>query len=338
MGLRFRKSINLGGGFRINLSKSGVGYSWGTKGYRITKKASGGTRTTASIPGTGLSYVSDSRKHRSSSSTHSSTHSTTPHPVSHADNHYAPEEIKNQRADTMVSEGLEEMLASANKALKAKSRSKVFFWISFVLGFAMPPLFIVSAICFIYGIYIKKKGVITLDYTFEDDQAELVAERMKPLLNIAKSKKIWRIYESSKVINKKYEAGASSSIKRKDCKATTKLPFPFKTNSTAICFMSGKETLVFLPDKLFILQGKKVGALSYTDVKTSVHGQRFIESEAVPKDATIVDYTWQYVNKSGGPDKRFQNNRKIPICFYGEIEIKGAGVNTDIMFSNPNIS
>ena len=41
MGLRFRKSINLGGGFRINLSKSGVGYSWGVKGYRVTKTASG---------------------------------------------------------------------------------------------------------------------------------------------------------------------------------------------------------------------------------------------------------------------------------------------------------
>ena len=35
MGFRVRKSINLGGGFRINLSKSGIGYSWGTKGYRV---------------------------------------------------------------------------------------------------------------------------------------------------------------------------------------------------------------------------------------------------------------------------------------------------------------
>ena len=55
MGFRYRKSINLGGGFRINLSKSGVGYSWGTKGYRITKTASGKTRSTYSIPGTGIS-------------------------------------------------------------------------------------------------------------------------------------------------------------------------------------------------------------------------------------------------------------------------------------------
>ena len=60
MALRYRKSINLGGGFRVNFSKSGVGYSWGTKGYRVTKKAGGGVRKTYSIPGTGLSWVDDS--------------------------------------------------------------------------------------------------------------------------------------------------------------------------------------------------------------------------------------------------------------------------------------
>lgn len=62
MGMRFRKSINLGGGARLNLSKSGIGASVGGKGFRVTKKAGGGTRTTASIPGTGISYVKDSKK------------------------------------------------------------------------------------------------------------------------------------------------------------------------------------------------------------------------------------------------------------------------------------
>ena len=68
MGLRFRKSINLGHGFRINLSKSGVGYSWGTKGYRVTKTAKGTTRQTFSIPGTGISYVDESSSKKKKSS------------------------------------------------------------------------------------------------------------------------------------------------------------------------------------------------------------------------------------------------------------------------------
>ena len=60
MSLRFRKSINLGGGVRVNFSKSGVGYSFGTKGARITKTAKGRTRTTLGIPNTGLSYITES--------------------------------------------------------------------------------------------------------------------------------------------------------------------------------------------------------------------------------------------------------------------------------------
>ena len=49
MGWRYRKSINLGGGFRVNLSKNGIGYSWGVKGYRMTKTADGRTRQTVSL-------------------------------------------------------------------------------------------------------------------------------------------------------------------------------------------------------------------------------------------------------------------------------------------------
>ena len=61
MGYRFRKSKDFGFG-RINLSKSGIGFSTGVKGFRMTKKTNGGNRTTFSIPGTGMSYVKDSSK------------------------------------------------------------------------------------------------------------------------------------------------------------------------------------------------------------------------------------------------------------------------------------
>ena len=71
MGLRFRKSIKLGGGARLNLSKSGIGYSWGVKGARFTKKANSGNRTTLSVPGTGISWVKDSKGKQSKKKTKS---------------------------------------------------------------------------------------------------------------------------------------------------------------------------------------------------------------------------------------------------------------------------
>jgi len=53
MGWNFRKSISIGP-FRINLSKSGIGYSAGFKGFRVGKDAKGQTYTQTTIPGTGI--------------------------------------------------------------------------------------------------------------------------------------------------------------------------------------------------------------------------------------------------------------------------------------------
>ncbi len=57
MGFRFRKSIGLIPGVKLNLSKSGPSVSVGGKGltYNIGRK---GSRTTIGLPGTGLSYSS----------------------------------------------------------------------------------------------------------------------------------------------------------------------------------------------------------------------------------------------------------------------------------------
>ena len=65
MGWRFRKSIDILGLFRINFSKSGIGFSYGVPGYRVTKTANGRTRKTVSIPGTGISHVSETGRTKS---------------------------------------------------------------------------------------------------------------------------------------------------------------------------------------------------------------------------------------------------------------------------------
>lgn len=57
MGWSYRKSMKAGP-FRINLSKRGVGYSVGGRGYRVTRSATGRTRRTVSIPGTGIRHTS----------------------------------------------------------------------------------------------------------------------------------------------------------------------------------------------------------------------------------------------------------------------------------------
>ena len=335
MGFRYRNSINLGGGFRINLSKSGIGYSWGVKGYRVTKTAKGKMRTTVSIPGTGISYVHETPK-KDAISSKQKTVPAQQHLQPTDNNYYDTQKIANNVATAMVSEGFEEMLASASKTLKLNKLANIGFWITFILGFAAPFLLILAVAFLALKIFVRVKGSINLDYSIDSDQQSLVDARMTPMIEITNCEKVWRITETSKVIDQKYSSGANNTVRRTICKATTKAPFPFKANLPVASFESGKETLLFLPDKLFIMQGSKIGALSYSDIDTSARTTSFVESEGIPKDSQVVGQTWKYVNKSGGADKRFKDNRQLPICLYGELKLKSAtGLNTVIMFSNP---
>ena len=56
MGLSYRKSFKAGP-IRLTASKSGISYSAGIKGARITKRADGRVQRTVSLPGTGARYT-----------------------------------------------------------------------------------------------------------------------------------------------------------------------------------------------------------------------------------------------------------------------------------------
>ena len=59
MGFFFRKSIGRGP-LRINLSKSGIGWSLGIPGLRFGRSATGRNTTRIGIPGTGAGWQSGS--------------------------------------------------------------------------------------------------------------------------------------------------------------------------------------------------------------------------------------------------------------------------------------
>ena len=132
---------------------------------------------------------------------------------------------------------------------------------------------------------------------------------------LSTSKKIWQVKTSTKVYNTKYNAGASNNITRYNISLSKQLPFYIKHNIDIYSLKLKGEQMLFTPDRIF--------------------DTRFVENEIVSRDAEIVDYTWQYVNKSGERDKRFNNNKKLPICKYGQIVFKTEdGINVRIEFSN----
>lgn len=60
MGFRFRQSIRLGKGLRLNLGKRGASLSLGRRGLTYNINSKGG-RTTVGLPGSGVSYSTSRR-------------------------------------------------------------------------------------------------------------------------------------------------------------------------------------------------------------------------------------------------------------------------------------
>lgn len=95
----------------------------------------------------------------------------------------------------------------------------------------------------------------------------------------------------------------------------------------------------FFPERLLIFSAKGVGAVAYHDLEIQVEKVKFVESGKAPADSEVVGRTWKYVNKKGGPDRRFKDNVELPICLYEEMTFRSrTGLNERIQLSRGSVA
>ena len=148
MGFRFRKSINVGGGFRINFSKSGIGYSWGMKGFRITKTAKGAIRTTLSIPKTGISYSTEIRPNRSKQ-----THIQSIHTNKTLDEGFVGDNTETKidwkKYDDIEKSDNKETIANCDNVNTEDNRGYLSVWLIPIIKILIAGVFLICVPCFI---------------------------------------------------------------------------------------------------------------------------------------------------------------------------------------------
>lgn len=328
MGWRLRKSINLGLGFRINLSKSGIGYSWGFPGYRTTKLANGGTRQTYSIPGTGISYVEQQGGNRNNKPRYD-------------------ENSKLITGETEVFENIPIEDIRKNDPILNEINRVVFFNrlanISLFLALLVlihPAFSLALLLGIVLKIIIVTSMKIKLYYEFDEDSRKMYNSLKEIWITLSQSRKLWQISSSTRVYNTKYNAGSGNNVDRNNAFIMSKLPSFIKTNIDIYGLNLRNQKMYFTPDRILIFRPfRKVYGCTYRDMFFGISSQRFVESGRVYKDSEVVDYAWHYTNKDGSRDLRFNNNRRYPVCKYGELTLKSPnGIHTIIEFSNHDLA
>lgn len=296
-----RKAKKLGP-LRINLSKSGIGASVGVKGARVAV----GPRGTIVNMGRGGIYYRKSlgRAMRPPSSSASVTD-----PAISITHELDESTVKTADVDELIDSSSDEMIAELNGP-----RGN---WLRRLLGLTPP---------------------MVLHYDLDPTALETFGRLQEAIQALAQARSVWlvnamTIHATS--AEQKYHSGAGRSLTRQLIRTGRLAPSKITTNVEIFGIDTGMQQLLFFPDRLLIRQRGRYASIAYPELTLAWEGIQFVEDGAVPPDANVLDYTWQYVNKAGGPDRRFRNNRQLPILNYEAVTLTSVGgINLALEVSN----
>lgn len=332
MGFSCRKSVSAGP-FRFNLSGSGIGVSAGVRGFRV------GTGPRGNYVRMGLGGISyHQRLPPSRESVSRASVRTLPPPETDV----LPE-IESGDVAAMTDSTAVSLLEELDRKSKSVALMPWVIVITVLLAPASGP-----AALFVVGVggvlawLARKRDVLARTTVILYDLDEAAQARYQQLHDafalVAGCGRTAHISARGNTSDWKRNAGANSLVRRSNTKMHTQAPERVQTNVDVPALPVGRQTLHFFPDRLLVFDRGKVGAVAYADIGFDVHQSQFIETDTVPPDAQVVGQTWQYPNKKGGPDRRFSNNRQIPIALYEQLHFKSAsGLNELIQVSKVGV-
>src|SRR5712664_2001730 len=333
MGFYLRKSIRVGP-LRFNLSSSGIGVSAGIPGLRFGT----GPRGNYVHMGRGGFYFRKTLSSRSGSSPNQPPGSPSL-PLQPRATTTPLEEIDSASVLSMTDSSNAELLAELNDKRQLTRMlpfvallGLVSVGVGLVLHASIWVDVAVGGLFLIGSWYVHQRDQLrkttVLFYQF-DEQSEKPYQQLHAAFDeIRGCAGVWHIDARGQVLDGKYHAGASSVVTRKRILPALGAPPLLKTNIDVPMLVAGRQTLAFMPDRVLVFESAGVGAVAYDALKAEAGETQFIEEQGVPSDANVVGQTWRYVNKKGGPDRRFSHNPEIPIVQYGQFALQsGTGLN-----------
>ncbi|KXK60006.1 hypothetical protein AWW66_21045 [Micromonospora rosaria] len=182
---------------------------------------------------------------------------------------------------------------------------------------------VVPAVVWLY-LHDQARRSVVVFYQVDDEPAARF-ERLAAAHALSRqAHRSWHVEAQGDLITpyqRKVNAGAGALVRRSVSALTIAGPPVLVTNIAVPTLSARSRSVHFLPDRALVRQGSHYAELPYSSLRVSVQAQRFVEAGSVPADSRVVDTTWQYANARGGPDRRFKNNRQLPVMEYGRLTL-----------------
>jgi hypothetical protein len=198
---------------------------------------------------------------------------------------------------------------------------------------------VVAALLLVPGIIVHRKNreqrITQLIYELPEQAKARQGELEGALGCLSRSGAIWRLDSQAAVLDWKRNAGAAYNVKRERIAVRKAVPPRVESNVEPVCLDLGKLQMFFFPDQMLYWQRGVFASIEYDDLKFQSTSTHFIEESVQSSDSKQVGTTWRYVRKDGGPDRRFNNNRQLPVMLYGVVTAMSShGLNLVLHTSN----
>ncbi|MBB1154682.1 DUF4236 domain-containing protein [Amycolatopsis dendrobii] len=317
------------GPLRVSMSRAGLGASVGVPGFRVGAGPRGAYVT---LGGGLVSYRATTR----------STAPSAPPLLPASDVVMA--DITGATTLEMAAADSSEFVSQLNDAARSMRRWPWVLVLALALAGASPWT-LLAGVPLTVWVFLKDRIRRTV-VVFYDVQDAGEARRFQGLVDafgpVREARRAWHVVASgalSTTRQHKVNAGASALVKRHSLDRGIGGPPHLSANIAVPSLATGHRAAYFLPDRVLLREGKHYADVRYADLRIEADVQRFIESGSVPGDSRVVEHTWQYVNVKGGPDRRYKNNRRLPVLEYGSLRLSGPnGYRATFDFSTPRAS
>lgn len=332
MNFNGHKSVNIGN-VRVTFSLSGIGVSVGNKDDNIRLSSRGNV---VRMSKKGIDYRIDWGKKKSRNQKAQAASREKEPSGQAAEEQLFFQEIESADISSLTDDSLQELIDQINLKMK-----KLPFWPLALLLVFIPytgPFLTAVMAVFIHFRIDQKRRIAVLFYEMDEHTEKQMQQYYHAFDELIRCSAKWHVTAQADVGEGKHHGGASRLAQRSPIIIKYDTPAKIRTNVQVPSIPAGRQTLYFFPGMLLILEGKVVAGVSYDQLQISQSNERFVETETVPEDGAIEEYTWQYVNKSGERDKRFKDNRQLPVMRYSEIQFTSAkGLNERIICSKEGV-
>ena len=325
MPLWYRKSLKIGPA-RINLSTGGVGASVGVRGLRLGVNRRG-------------TYIRAGRGGFVYYQQLSSTARSQP----------SAETTEQRPSDEDLSVVAPDAVTDEWRAQLSRPRyASTVFWVAgltIVAGLLahFPIIASIGVVLLIAGGLLARRerhyGSVRAVFELDDEQQAHYTKLVDALTRAASCSRIWSVADERFHRDAKHNSGAEITEQRQPISISVGIDWMITTNfAVPMIHVPGNERLLFLPDRIVKLNARSLVTIPYSAVRANAKYSRFVVTDSVPSDATVVDYTWSHPNRDGGPDRRFHDNRKLPIANYSDLMLSSPNYTLTLQFSKSDVA